>query len=91
MGLRYRWQDPIDDPSVEIYELGRTPPEVKDPAEVWKYWHERHIACWEELAAKYKWYVEWRDLVCRLHEQALKEMIEDPKRGGRKGYWSHGY
>jgi len=85
----YVWQKPISDPAVEIHELRWTPPHVNDPVEVWQFWHERHIACWEWLAVRdatmYAWHLKE---IGGEHEKALKELIDDPVNGGRQGYWS---
>lgn len=64
------------------------PPRDDAPASVWVLWHERHIACWERLAATDTMYVWHLKEIGGSHDKALKELVENPATGGRRGYWS---
>lgn len=89
MGQRvYRWQSFIGDPANELSELGRMPPEQDAPVSVWVLWHERHIACWEQIAAKDSMFTEHSAVLGECHRRKLKELHEDPRGGGRRGYWT---
>jgi len=84
----YDWKQHFNNPANELCELNKWPPFEDAPVSIWVLWHQRNIACWEQLAANDSMYVEHVELIGEMHKVALKELANDPATGGRRGYWS---
>jgi hypothetical protein len=75
-------------PADELDLLDRMPPEKKDSASVWLAWHERHITCWEWIAAEHPYLADNAAYMIDGHWRDINELLADPaSRRARRGYW----
>jgi hypothetical protein len=75
-------------PADELDLLDRMPPEKEDPASVWLEWHERHVTCWERIAAEAPYLADNAAYMIDGHWRDIKELLADPaSRRARRGYW----
>jgi hypothetical protein len=76
------------EPAKELDSLDRRPPAVEDSASVWLVWHERHIRCWDRIAAEYPFLADNAAYMVDGHRRDIKELLADPtSRRARHGYW----
>ena len=76
------------DPADELELLNSMPPQVLDPASVWLAWHERHVVCWEQIAAEHSFMADNAAYMADGHRRDIKELLADPASPrARRGYW----
>jgi len=83
------WQRCVEiEPCDELDLLNVLRPERDEPASVWVAWHERHVACWEQIAALAPFLADNAAYMVRGHRREIEELLADPhSRKARRGYW----
>jgi hypothetical protein len=76
------------EPAEELRMLVSAPPAIDDSVAVWLVWHERHIRCWEQIAAEHSFLADNAEYMADMHVRDMRKLLADPTNLRlRRGYW----
>jgi hypothetical protein len=76
------------EPADELHMLVLAPPDVDDSVAVWLVWHDRHIRCWERIAAEHSFLADYANYMADMHVCDMRRLLADPTNLRlRQGYW----